>query len=326
LTITLGRQELRFGNGMIVGDPDTNNQVAVGLTSDPDLSSRKAFDAIRLTLNYDPLVVDLVASQIAENLQASSDDVTLYGINAAYALNKKINLEGYYFSKFTGRENTTGTGATVRTVVDRVDTIGGRIVASPIEKLTYQLEGAYQVGKIMDAQSTNVISRRAWAVETALTYAMPNVKMSPMLTACYSYYTGNKNDSGDKYRAWDPMFEDQVAGSIANAQFDQSNAHIAGAIAQLKPKDDVTLKGEYYAYWWDKAYANGQVITSRRGDTFSMSKEKFAGQEVDLTAIYDYTEDVQLSLLTGILIPGSAFDSANSDLATEVIGSMKVTF
>ena len=93
-TLTIGRQELRFGNGMIVGDPDTNNAVSTASpfsNLDMDLSARKAFDAIRLTLNYDPLVIDLVSSKITETSLTSSDDVDLYGINANYKLNNDKN-------------------------------------------------------------------------------------------------------------------------------------------------------------------------------------------------------------------------------------------
>jgi hypothetical protein len=324
LTVTLGRQELRFGNAMIIGDPDTNNRVAVGLAGDPDLSVRKAFDAVRLNLNYDPLIIDVIASEIDENTQNLGDDIMLYGVNAAYALDKDTMLEGYIFSKYTGREQTTSPRK-----IDRVDTVGARVVTSLTDKLTYQLEAAYQFGKRVNTAEAQLptASRRAWALETALTMDLRDAKLAPMLTACYAYYSGQKRDDRDVYKAWDPMFEDQTSGHIANAQFDQSNAHVLGAIAEVKPKDDLTLKGEYYVYWWDKIYSNGQVITSRRGDSFVMTDNKFAGQELDLTATYDYTEDVQLSLMTGLFIPGKSFHStASPSTQSEVIGSMKVTF
>ncbi|MBU1125849.1 MAG: alginate export family protein, partial [Candidatus Omnitrophica bacterium] len=54
LTLTVGRQELRFGNGWIVGDPDTNGAALRSHLAEGDLSARKSFDAIRATLDYDP--------------------------------------------------------------------------------------------------------------------------------------------------------------------------------------------------------------------------------------------------------------------------------
>jgi hypothetical protein len=50
------------------------------------------------------------------------------------------------------------------------------------------------------------------------------------------------------------------------------------------------------------------------------------GHEIDLTLAYDYTEDVQMSLMGAAFIPGAAFEGANDRTATQIIGSMKVTF
>lgn len=320
-TLTIGKQELRFGNAMIVGHAFTNNIISPdgNLTTDPDLSTRKAFDAIRLTLNYDPLVLDIVGAKVEEGTTNVSNDTNLYGINANYALSKNTTVEAYWFDKDVQRK------ANAQNKPDRVHTLGARVVTSAIENLVYQLEAAYQIGRRV-VSSTDTAKRRAWAVETALTYNMPKVKYTPSLTALYAYFTGAKDNDSKVSRAWDPMFEDQTFGNIANAQFDQTNAHIVGVVGTMKPLEDVTLKGEYYAFWWDKKYGEGQSITSRRGDTMIMRHNKFAGSELDITATYDYTEDVQFSLLGGLFFPGRAFDKQTDNTASEVIGSMKVTF
>lgn len=345
VTLSVGRQELHFGNDMIVGDPDTNNMVttasAFGATGrDHDLTARKAFDAIRLTLNYDPLVVDVVASKITETNLNQNDDVDLYGINANYNLGKKNTIiEGYAWEKRTGRRNTrTVTG---KDSLDRVDVVGARVSSDPIENLTVQVEGAYQFGQRVptatDATTTtHVVARKAWALESMVTYNWKKVKYNPVTSLCYAYFSGDHNNNvvnnnNGAWRGWDPMFENQKFGDIANALFNQTNAHIVGGIVSAKPVDDVTLKAEYYAFWWAKAYPEGvNVITATArnfgGDNYNMTGSRFAGQEVDLTATYDYTEDVQFGLMGGILVPGASFAKANSDTASEVIGSMKVTF
>jgi len=96
LTLTVGRQELHFGNDLIIGDVDTNNLMSGhGITgasagqylprSLDDLTLRKSFDAIRATLNYDPLVVDAVFARIDKTVD-DNDAVDLWGANANYAL------------------------------------------------------------------------------------------------------------------------------------------------------------------------------------------------------------------------------------------------
>jgi hypothetical protein len=350
LTLTVGRQELHFGNDMIVGDRDTNNNVsnaspfngiAGAWPRDPDLSARKSFDAIRATLNYDPLVIDLVAAEVIRTVLNVDSSENLYGINANYAVNKKNNVEGYWFERRRGRKNTSP--STMNNKVDTTHNLGARIVSRQIENLTYQLEVAFQLGTRLNAAGVAIPTqrRRAWALETAATYDLKNVKRiakySPTLTMLYSYFSGNRGSGEKNNSAWDPMYENQTSGNIANLLFPQSNAHVLGGILSAKPVEDVILKGEYYAYWWDKRFSNGQPLlpgSALTGEALSMTNNKFAGQEIDLTATYAYTEDVQFSLMGGIMLPGSSFAKyatgtavgSSRNPAEEVIGSMKVTF
>ncbi|MFA5411650.1 MAG: alginate export family protein [Candidatus Omnitrophota bacterium] len=332
LTLALGRQELRYGNAMIIGDPDTNNVAtsasALGGTSgDPDLSARKAFDAVKLVLDYDPLVVDIVAAKVEEDTKNVADDVNLYGMNANYKLSNKTLLEGYYWLKHYGRKKDAQVPKGMKTHV-----LGARMATQLKDNLSYNLEAAYQFGTYHNETTAArpTVDRRAWGLETALTYAMPNVKYTPSTTLGYAFFSGEKDsyseDNRSHYRAWDPMFEDQRFGDIANALFDQSNAHILMASGSMKPADDITVTGEYYAYWWDKPYSEGASVVTRRADSVTATDSKFVAQEIDLKATYDYTEDVQFGLMTGVLIPGPAFTKESRRTATEVIGSMKVTF
>ncbi len=109
LTLTLGRQNLRFGNGWIVGDPDTNLWAGRSPLAEGDLSARKSFDSIRASLNYDPLMVDVIYAKVEERTSTTNDDLTLMGINANYALNQDTSLEGFFFSKVKGSNAATVT-------------------------------------------------------------------------------------------------------------------------------------------------------------------------------------------------------------------------
>lgn len=329
LTLKVGRQELRYGNAMIVGDVDTNNVVSGasafgGAGDNADLSLRKAFDAVRAIFDYNPLVIDVIAAKIVESTLADEDDRDLYGVNANYALSDKTTLEGYWFQRHIDRHGVQPT-ANLQNKVDQIDTLGTRIATSLRDNLKFGFEGAYQMGHAV-LSASNTAKRRAYAFETYLSYEMPNVKYTPTLTAIYAYFSGQKADDNKVVRAWNPMYEDQTWGFIANAQFNQSNLHAASLSGTMKPADDLTLKGEYWAFWWDKKFGGRQTITSVRGDAIVMDHRKFAGQEIDVTATYDYTEDVQFSLLSGLLLPGNSFDKENRNALTQVLGKMTVTF
>lgn len=342
LTLTLGRQELRFGNALIVGDPDTNGVAAGTLpVSLGDLSKRKAFDAIRAVLNYDPLVVDLIYSKIDENNIARADDINLYGVNAAYAVNKNLNADVYLWQR---TRKATGTATLLgNTQAENLRTAGAKATYTGIENLSAGLEGAFQFGDHISnatlypndlaSNATAVLNRKvtAYAIQATANYALPKVKYTPTVGGSYTYLSGDKYlSNSDNYRGWDPMFEDQAGGTLFNKILGYSNAQLFNANTSLKPMDDLTVALNYYYLQLNQPYTGAAVVrvSGVTGDpTYTMKGgKKSLGNEIDLGLTYDYTEDVQIGLNTGAFIPGEAFDKANKKTATQVIGSMKVTF
>ena len=375
LTLTVGRQELHFGNDFIVGDPDTNNRAVTGIglpVKERDLSVRKSFDAVRATLNYDPLLVDVIWAKVSDSNVNKNDDTTLSGVNANYALNKQTALEGYFFSKMIGtnaapfsladRQGTMGYDAATDTFnhangaltnvtnkPDKVYTLGGRVRNTSVKNLSVDFESAYQFGtfnptfNINSGNNARTSNRRAWALETSATYDLKDVKLlskyAPSLTGRYVYLSGanpGQKDNDKTWRGWDPMFENQTYGHLANAIMDFTNLTVLGLGGKIKPMEDVTFGLDYVYLWLNKRFANGDVgyLKNLSGaDTYRFTHNSSLGQELDAKLTYDYTEDVQFGLLAGIFLPGRAFERGgdatsgeNRNTATEVIGSMKVTF
>ncbi|MFH1281494.1 MAG: alginate export family protein, partial [Candidatus Omnitrophota bacterium] len=140
LTLTVGRQEISFGNGLIIG----NAKVRGSASSIPtDLTERKAFDAIRSTLNYDPLVVDLVYAQIKQDTTVDRNTTSLTGINANYAVNNKVNASAYYWLKKNDDHSANGSN-NASSRPDELSTVGALVSVTPIENLVGSLEAAYQ--------------------------------------------------------------------------------------------------------------------------------------------------------------------------------------
>lgn len=374
LTVTVGRQEIRFGNGWIIGDPDTNGYALKSALAEGDLSVRKSFDAFRATLDYNPLVVDMIFAKIAENNTVLNDDITLSGINANYAVDKNTTIEGFFFSKITGTNAPAATNLDAVAVpsrfnnkADKVFTVGSRVVNKTVKNLTVDAQGAFQFGTYNPKFDPNATTRsavagnlqhnagqgarRAWGVEAMATYELKDIqkiaKYKPAISAAYQYLSGESRDRvGDKtYHGWDPMFEDQTFGHILNAIMQSTNMTLTGLSFQAKPMDDITAKVDYVTAWFNKRYYD-QTLTELSGvsntTVFNMGKTKHIGQELDLTLTYDYTEDVQFSLLGGVLFPsksinpgrninadagavGNAHD-LNRATASEIVGTMKVTF
>ncbi len=359
LTVMIGRQELHFGNDMVMGDGvglDPNGSIvnsgaigtnqttsyteATGLVDaggaffvNGDLAYRKAFDAIRATLDYDPLVIDIVYAKIDENLYTgneSFDDLDLYGINAGYQFDDKWKTaaEAYLWAKIAGSDVVGDTSSKP----DKTYTLGARVSTNPTEKLNIQQELAGQFGKKEIAGRLR--DRRALASQTMITY-VPGWKHDPVIGMVYSYFSGDANvgntDVGKDYHAWDPMFENQTAGRIINALFPQWNAHNVDLMLTLKPDflEDVTFRVDWIYQAMSKAMAADSALANDYNATVDYAaNKKELGQEIDVTLMYDYTEDVQFGLCVDWFLPGRALTAINNqkEVANEVIASCRVEF
>lgn len=376
LTLKIGRQALRFGNGLVVGDPDTNDATtsqmraagqistadsnalanAHGLTA-VDLSARKSFDAIKASFDYNPLTIDLVYAKIdaGTNIGRGSttvggvaigpnqDDVDLKGANLGYKFGTmNSEAEAYVFSKIDRSYRPSNKPE------DITNAYGIRGSIEPIAKLILDGELAMQDGHYADLITGRKLDREAWALDIGGSYAL-DLMWSPKVGARYSYRSGQKAPTADanidvdskstKYEAWSTMFEDQTHGIIANQIFDgdndgvDSNSHIINLNASVVPIQDLTLAVDYYNYTLaEKFYstnAEGSVVDTRymNGNLpYEMKGKTDLGNEVDLSLVYDYTEDVKLGLTAGMFLPGEAFNKTNNNNATTVMADVSVAF
>jgi len=297
LTVTIGRQPLVYGNALIVGDGDGTGAVAAVA----DITGGINFDAVKAVLDYDPLTIDIFAAKANEDInmaQNDDDDTDLYGINANLKVGGDMNvvLEGYLFAKMD--RNSTST-AQVET--EKVYVPGLRVSLNPYEGLNLQAEAAYQTGSTAANETLG-----AYAFQTMASFALPVLKdISPVLSASYTYLSGDKNGTGDNNSAWDSMYYDQNAGRIFYNVYSFSDLKLASVALEATPMEDVTAKLSLYSLQEAKGTSNER------------------GNEVDLDVSYAYTEDVTLGVSAGM------FNSkvlGQDDTATQLLSSVKVVF
>lgn len=372
LNLTLGRQELHFGNDLVIGDPDTNGVASAAsglgaggtLADIADLSARKAFDAIRANLNYTladkPLALDLVYSKIDENTANRNDDIDLYGANANYPVSDNLSTELYFWTRERHPNSVASvTGATTPNIneikVERLHTLGVRGAYTGVKDLTLQAEYAAQMGnKIIDSggltpnetTAANVINNaggariedsfvkaNAWALQLIGSYAFSDVRHKPVLGTSYTHLSGEKPDSTQAWNGWDGMYENQSGGTIFNKIMGFTNCDLINVNGSLKPDfvDDLTVTANWYHILLDEPLAtvnrNGYILSGiAGGQGYNVTNDKHFGDEIDLGLTYDYTEDVQIGLNLGWLIPGDTLQSTNDATASQAIASMKVVF
>ena len=334
LTLKIGRQDIFFGRGFIVGanltQPNNNLYAA-------EYTEITSFDAIRATLDYDPWTIDTIYAKISENNRRADDDMDLSGINVGYVFdNYNAEAEAYWFWKQSRNPGTVASGVSLTSVNGHLDnsvhTFGMRGSFDPIEDWTVALEGAYQAGEYMIANQQNERTRSAWAIDAMVEcrYFQDDFAWKPVVSLEYIFYSGenNINDQGvtstGDYEAWDGMFRGKFDTAIRewqNIYYATAMTSTAAATNQhqilvkgcVEPTDSLTIDATYAHFWLAES-----IAASNTNNTI--------GDEVDLQLTWDYTEDVSFNLLAAWFFPGKHFASPQNDTATDIVGSIKLSF
>ena len=325
LTMIIGRQEIKWGSGLVVGNgnPVPNNKLQL---RDSFLSARKGFDAARAILNFEPWTIDSFASRIANGSNAFDPAVpsydgrfeNLYGLNVSYVWPSEWVTEGYYVYN-TDKDTSVGSDS----LFSKVSTVGLRTEGhvKPIdEKLYLEAELAYQFGKYDASRDI-----KSWAGILGTSYEFAN-QYKPVVGVKYDYRSGNKTaDTGD-YKGWNAKYNDYQIGNIINKVWTNGykslnsdvrgnggNIHAITTTGSVVPMQDVELSLDWVWATSDQAIFVGN--------------SKNIGNEFIGTVKYDYTEDVTMSLMGSVFDPKGAFrTTTEKEKAYEVIGSVAVEF
>jgi len=306
-TLTLGRQYLNYGSGLIISSFDKAYN----------------FDAARLVLDYHPLTIDVVAAQQANSQPFKAYNTSNTGtaavpqtdmlfVNAKYEVNSSMvkTVEGYF-----GWKAQSGNADSAPMI------IGLRTDLTPCENLTASVEGAYEFAN----GGGNEIS--AFIAKVNAKYTFKGVTWTPAVNASYTYASGGGENNQAYFRPWFNMADGYNGYVLAPAL---SNIQIInlGISAQPAKNTSLALQGYYYL----KADKNGSVSSDPNADIGGFNGKALSvggrdiGSEVDAIVGYDYSKDVRCQLVYGIAIPGDAFDGKANKVVSEVRGEINVKF
>ena len=327
LTLTIGRQDLLFGRGFIVG---WNPQDPEGTIQADEFTQIQSFDAIRATLDFNPWTIDFVYSKVQEGSNNPEDDQDLYIANINYKFAEyNAVAEGYYVGLY---DRNTLAGA-AGTFDNTTDTFGGRVQFDPISQMTLGAELAYQGGDYKAALANPTRDRGAWAMDLFGEYRWDNT-WKPMVGIQYVQLGGESDLSasvGD-YGSWNGAFRGPIYGWYHDYKevyysTGQTNDQVAGQNQQhisvygsMQPMEDLKLTGAWWYFWADEDMHT--TVTNPATGTL----DEGIGNEFDLAAIYSYTEDVTFTLMADWFIPGDMYNEPFDETATQLIGEVKVTF
>lgn len=360
LTVTIGRQDLKFGTGFIVGpgllgDPSgvfagsSLTTTTVHGSQGREFSKVNGYDAIRATLDYAPLTIDAVVSKINDRGEGGHDQ-DLYGLNLNWKGTPvdRWNGEGemYVFYKDDRSASVSTHDSPGRTYEhNQVGTIGGRVAAQPVSNLWVNAELAGQFGQIEDTVLAGVASgtrqRRAMAAQASANYTFTKAPWTPNLGLGWVFYSGekagsnNNGDDRDHFNAWDQMYRGSFTTAISD--FLAGTDQAGGLYTTFDPNDTSAATNRHLLYADFGAKPMQDLSLQARythawfAETPVAGRSKSAGDEVDAQAKWDYTEDVQVGLLGGWFFPGNYYDGASAatqgrNTAWEVVGDLSVKF
>jgi len=353
LTLIVGRQDLKYGTGFIVGpgilaDPQgafasapftTGSQNQLGR----EYSAFNSYDAVRAILDFSPVTLEAVYAKIQET-GVARDDEDLIGAIVNYKLNRwNAEIEPYWFYK-NNESVAAGTAAlstgagiagegTFRDDigiaafnVNRVHTFGSRATGSPIENLWVNLEGAYQVGELEYKALQLQRIRHAWAGQADVRYTWAQVPWTPNTGAGWVYFAGHHTIDPNalqanqqqltRYQGWDPMFRGQFYTYIQ----DFLGGYGANNLYTTFDANDTAANTNRQLGYVDLTLKPLRDLTLWGRYTHVwfarrpvLGRSGEAGQEIDMKASYAYTEDVSLEVGGGGFFPGRYYSKANSN-------------
>jgi len=341
LTLVVGRQPLKYGNGLVIGDPDTNCNASASVPlAIKDLSLRKSFDAVKGVVNLAPFTIDLVYAKVAEGDTNKNDDVSLFGANIAYEWSNNYGVSELYIFGADSASSNLVTGL----VEDRknyVYTAGGRVMTPLSEHFIVSLEGAFQFGDYRQYTTGLHTRLNAWAMQSALVYRFvdkgdTNIKLS------YTWLSGD-DPSSKHNEAWDPMFSDQVCSELISKIKANSNAFNLRLEITTMPREDLLLGlvfvDQMLAEKLPSATSRAEGLVTRypgiylpaygplSGNYYFINNvSRHLGDEVNAYAVYDYTEDVKLKVTGAYFMPGKLLAERNNSAGYSVRTGLSVDF
>jgi len=304
LDLTLGRQEIQLGEGLVVGSayiPQWNYPSGDTWIMAQDLGKQKAFDAIRVDYKAASAPVDVTVfmAKVQEWL-SDTDDLNLYGLNVGFGVKDTLRLEGYYVR--------------VQPMDDidmNVTTLGIRATGE-FAGLGLKGEYARQIGEF-----TPGTDNEGWALLLGGKYNF-EAAVSGDIHANLNLYSGQDGSSANT--AWTTFFPANTASRIGAVNYalvtgimepmGLNNAQVINLGAGIKPVEKIGLCFDWF---------NVKFMEDIGG-------EDAVGNEIDASVNYAYTEDLSFGLQYGILMTGDALSSMFLDDPWQLIASAKIAF
>lgn len=329
LSVRLGRQDIQWGEGFVLGGMQLGNADPSGSLSADEFSHFHGLDAIRFMVNKDPWHFDVVAAKVAENVINQGDDNDLYGINIGRTFSMyQSEAEIYWLGSHDAGANASrlpalGSNADgdVFTTVEEVWAIGARGSLRPWDRLKLSGETVFEWGEEggvgVGAPSQFTLNGyrkqdiRAFAFDFRAEYDWTELIWPTTFGTEWVFYSGEEDSEDGKSGAYRPLYRGKFHSALREFQgffyFTDvgitpglTNQHQIMFDASFHPfnNQDLTFFTRWLLYWLDEIPLAGHG--------------RFIGNELNGQLIYNYTEDLKLTLIGALFNPGDYFETEAS--------------
>ncbi|MCM8816364.1 MAG: alginate export family protein [Candidatus Omnitrophica bacterium] len=312
LNLTVGRQEIQIGDGLVVGSLYNAANAAAG-SRYYDYGLQKAFDAIKVDYAFTaaPVTVTAFKAKISE-LYNMPQDSDLYGLDVPIKA-ENVAVNPYYVRYISQNGKAT------------LDTAGIRATWNPMEALALSGEYAKQFGSNKAAAGNP--DYQGWALVLGASYKF-DTNMAPVISAMYADFSGQKATSTD-VKQWVPVFPSNIASRVGKIAYPALFSDGEGAFdigggsgvrvlklgLGLQPAEKIGLSLDWFN------------LTAK--ETPAGVKDS-VGNEIDLGMTYQYSEDLSFGLDLGYFITGKYIENTvgntNDKNAWQAIATMRVAF
>ncbi len=253
-SLTLGRQNLGFANGLIISEGTPFDQGRSVYMDGASLRYKDENDTVTVFMFYDEWK-DRTVFINDQNRRLRVGDTFTAGTYWTHSFSAACNFDLYYvFNDVDDKHPTVQERYHDADSSTSLHTVGGRLFGRPLEDLDYSLEIAKQGGRNASGgrnEGLLIDARLKYYLDTAIPW-------EPSLGCNYTHYSGDK--SGSKHsEGWNsllsqaPLWQEELIPILTNGNW--TNMNIFRGDLTVNPLPDVKLVLASTAYFADEPSA-----------------------------------------------------------------------
>ena len=286
LKLRMGRQDLVFGAGRLIGTGDWG--------------PTKTYDVTRATLTTRAFKLDLVGgSQILADPTRMDRNRPGERFYVAYSVFGHLipgaSIEPYFMAKTAlnvkSKDGKLGDADTLYA--------GGRVAGSIRGVFEYNFEGVREAGDY----SSDVV--RAWGYAAGGGWAISKHGWRPHLSSDYVFATGDSGVKDGTHQSFDYLYGLQQPLNSMSGQFSWRNTKNWRAGGDFTPSKKIKVKVDYRNYWLATTMDGLYSATGTRTVFNTKATSGHVGEGIDAQVIVSVTKKTVVGFGFGNLAPGS---------------------